>query len=418
MALVCVLFLLPRPQSRWSRSSRCRSASSSLHRDALARRQRNIMSLGGIAIAIGAMIDAAIVMIENMHKHLERADAAKRGRRECRALVDVELTAGALAGRAAARRRWARRSSSRCSIITVSFLPVFTLEGQEGRLFKPLAFTKTFAMAAASLLSVTLVPVRWDCSSAAASPRGAEPVNRGLDPRSTGRCIALVLRRRGPVDLAAVGGAHRLTSIPWPGSAASSCRRSTRGRCSTCRPRCPGISRDPARASSSGCRTASSRPSPRSRACGARRGGRTPPPTRRRSRHGRDHDHPQARGRVAAGHDLRRARSPRWTRARADARASPTPGRCRSRAGSTCSRPASGRRSASRSSAPTSRELERIGKQIEGAVRWCPGTRSVYAERRFGLLPRYRHRPRPRRPATGSTSATCRTVIADRGRRR
>ena len=106
----------------------------------------NIMSLGGIAIAIGAMTDAAIVMVENMHKHLERAE--------------VE-------GREVDRWEIARQSAVQVGpalffsllIITVSFLPVFALEQQEGRLFKPLAFTKTFAMAGSALLSITLVPV-------------------------------------------------------------------------------------------------------------------------------------------------------------------------------------------------------------------------------------------------------------------
>jgi Cu(I)/Ag(I) efflux system membrane protein CusA/SilA len=103
----------------------------------------NIMSLGGIAIAIGAMIDAAIVMIENAHKHLERAPPdAPRGPLIRAACLEVgpALFFSLL-------------------IITVSFLPVFTLEAQEGRLFAPLALTKTFAMAAAALLSITLVPV-------------------------------------------------------------------------------------------------------------------------------------------------------------------------------------------------------------------------------------------------------------------
>ncbi len=106
----------------------------------------NIMSLGGIAIAIGAMVDAAIVMIENAHKRLEHlpqeADARMRGKAMIKACQEVgpALFFSLL-------------------IITVSFLPVFTLEGQEGRLFSPLAFTKTFAMAGAALLSVTLVPV-------------------------------------------------------------------------------------------------------------------------------------------------------------------------------------------------------------------------------------------------------------------
>ncbi|MFC0239385.1 efflux RND transporter permease subunit [Rhodopseudomonas telluris] len=102
----------------------------------------NIMSLGGIAIAIGAMIDAAIVMIENAHKHLERAPPDQPR-------VEVLIEAAAEVGPAL---------FFSLLIITVSFMPIFTLESQEGRLFSPLAFTKTFAMAAAALLSVTLVP--------------------------------------------------------------------------------------------------------------------------------------------------------------------------------------------------------------------------------------------------------------------
>ena len=107
----------------------------------------DIMSLGGIAIAIGAMIDAAIVMIENMHKHLEREGGKSAGIAkyiETKALTREQ------------RMRIVVESSKEVGpalfisllIITVSFLPVFTLEGQEGRLFTPLAFTKTFAMAA------------------------------------------------------------------------------------------------------------------------------------------------------------------------------------------------------------------------------------------------------------------------------
>jgi len=102
----------------------------------------NIMSLGGIAIAIGAMVDAAIVMIENAHKHLERAPPDKP-----RSEVLIEA-----AGEVGPALFFS------LLIITVSFLPIFTLEAQEGRLFKPLAFTKTFAMAAAAILSITLVP--------------------------------------------------------------------------------------------------------------------------------------------------------------------------------------------------------------------------------------------------------------------
>jgi Cu(I)/Ag(I) efflux system membrane protein CusA/SilA len=102
----------------------------------------NIMSLGGIAIAIGAMVDAAIVMIENAHKHMERAPPTKPR-------SEVLIEAASEVGPAL---------FFSLLIITVSFLPIFTLEAQEGRLFKPLAYTKTFAMAAAALLSITLVP--------------------------------------------------------------------------------------------------------------------------------------------------------------------------------------------------------------------------------------------------------------------
>lgn len=102
----------------------------------------NIMSLGGIAIAIGAMVDAAIVMIENAHKHLERA---KPGQSRVTILIEAASQVGPAL-------------FFSLLIITVSFMPIFTLESQEGRLFSPLAFTKTFSMAAAALLSVTLVP--------------------------------------------------------------------------------------------------------------------------------------------------------------------------------------------------------------------------------------------------------------------
>jgi copper/silver efflux system protein len=102
----------------------------------------NIMSLGGIAIAIGAMIDAAIIMIENAHKHLEHDQGAKP-RREI--LIEAAQEVG-------------RPLFFSLLIITVSFLPIFTLEAQEGRMFRPLAFTKTFAMGFAALTSVLIVP--------------------------------------------------------------------------------------------------------------------------------------------------------------------------------------------------------------------------------------------------------------------
>ncbi len=102
----------------------------------------NIMSLSGIAIAIGAMVDAAIVMIENAHKHMER-DAGKKDR--WRIIIDASKEVGPALFYS-------------LLIITLSFLPVFTLQAQEGRLFKPLAFTKTYAMAASALLAITVVP--------------------------------------------------------------------------------------------------------------------------------------------------------------------------------------------------------------------------------------------------------------------
>ena len=104
----------------------------------------NIMSLGGIAIAIGAMVDAAIVMIENMHKRMERPEYDPR-----RHWKEVVAAAGEVGP----------ALFLSLLIITLSFLPVFTLQAQEGRLFAPLAFTKTWAMASAAVLSVTLVPV-------------------------------------------------------------------------------------------------------------------------------------------------------------------------------------------------------------------------------------------------------------------
>jgi Cu(I)/Ag(I) efflux system membrane protein CusA/SilA len=104
----------------------------------------NIMSLGGIAIAIGAMIDGAIVMIENMHKHMERTPLTKENRWEIVANSAAEVGPALFFS---------------LMIITVSFVPVFTLEAQEGRMFSPLAFTKTYAMAASAILAITLVPV-------------------------------------------------------------------------------------------------------------------------------------------------------------------------------------------------------------------------------------------------------------------
>ncbi len=179
----------------------------------------DIMSLGGIAIAIGAMIDAAIVMIENMHKHLERAIVAKEAATGRRAGGRSFSTAAL-----SARERWAIVVDSSKEvgpalffsllIITVSFLPVFSLEGQEGRLFKPLAFTKTLAMASASLLSVTLVPVTMGLFIRGRLFREhANPVNR-LMIRVYRPVIDFVLRHRLAV-IASSAAVLVLTWIPW-----------------------------------------------------------------------------------------------------------------------------------------------------------------------------------------------------------
>jgi len=157
----------------------------------------NIMSLGGIAIAVGAMIDAAIVMIENAHKHLERADPG-------RSRVDVLIEAASEVGPAL---------FFSLLIITVSFMPIFTLESQEGRLFSPLAFTKTFSMAAAALLSVTLVPALMVvCVRGRIVPEHRNPINRFLiwiyRP-----VIAGVMRAKLPVILIALAV---LAVTIWP----------------------------------------------------------------------------------------------------------------------------------------------------------------------------------------------------------
>ncbi len=173
----------------------------------------DIMSLGGIAIAIGAMIDAAIVMIENLHKHLERALAAKGSGPAMMHTRDL-TTAERWAAVVAASREVGPALFISLLIITVSFVPVFVLQGQEGRLFRPLAFTKTFAMAAASLLSITVVPVAMGLFvRGRIRPEGENPVSRLL-MRGYRPVIEAVLRHRGAVIAAAVL-VTALTAIPW-----------------------------------------------------------------------------------------------------------------------------------------------------------------------------------------------------------
>jgi len=147
----------------------------------------NIMSLGGIAIAIGAMVDAVIIMIENAHKHLERDQGRKPHWQIIRdAAVEVGPTL-----------------FYSLLVITVSFLPVFTLQEQEGRLFKPLAFTKTYAMAAAALLSITLAPVLMGWFIRGKIPaEERNPINRLLI-RLYHPVIDFVIRRRRAVVVAA-----------------------------------------------------------------------------------------------------------------------------------------------------------------------------------------------------------------------
>jgi copper/silver efflux system protein len=157
----------------------------------------NIMSLGGIAIAIGAMIDAAIVMIENAHKHLERAEPGQ-------SRVAVLIEAASEVGPAL---------FFSLLIITVSFMPIFTLESQEGRLFSPLAFTKTFSMAAAALLSITLVPALMIVFvRGRIVPEHKNPINRFLiwiyRP-----AIKAVMRAKVPVILASLAV---LAVTIWP----------------------------------------------------------------------------------------------------------------------------------------------------------------------------------------------------------
>jgi len=149
----------------------------------------NIMSLGGIAIAIGAMVDAAIVMIENAHKRLERAPpGASR--------ADILIKAAIEVGPAL---------FFSLLVITVSFAPVFTLEAQEGRLFKPLVYTYTFSLAAAALLSVTLVPVLMQlCVRGRIMPERKNPLNRVLIAVYRPAIEAVLRHRKLTIAIAAI----------------------------------------------------------------------------------------------------------------------------------------------------------------------------------------------------------------------
>ncbi|MEH6792339.1 efflux RND transporter permease subunit [Parasphingorhabdus sp.] len=163
----------------------------------------NIMSLGGIAIAVGAMVDAAIVMVENAHKHLERwahdnPDRVLAGQERWKVIADAAKEVGPAL-------------FFSLLIITFSFIPVFTLQAQEGRLFAPLAFTKTYAMAGAAILSVTLVPVLMGWLIRGKIPsEDKNPINRGL---TWAYRPGLDWVMRWPKATLAIAGAIFLTTI-------------------------------------------------------------------------------------------------------------------------------------------------------------------------------------------------------------
>ena len=158
----------------------------------------NIMSLGGIAIAVGAMVDAAIVMIENVHKHFERGKVTEQNRWEIVRAATEEVGPPLFFS---------------LLIITVSFLPVFALQAQEGKLFAPLAFTKTYAMAAAAGLSVTLVPVLMGYFiRGRIRPEHDNPINRAL-LRAYRPALEWVLAHPRQV-LAAAAALIAITAVP------------------------------------------------------------------------------------------------------------------------------------------------------------------------------------------------------------
>lgn len=150
----------------------------------------NIMSLGGIAIAIGAMVDGAIVMIENVHKHMEREALTDKNR--WRIIMEASIEVGPAI-------------FFSLLIITMSFLPVFALEAQEGRMFHPLAYTKTYAMAAAAALAITLVPVMMGYFiRGKVLAEQANPLNRGLSQAYIPLLKTVLARPKTTLAIAAV----------------------------------------------------------------------------------------------------------------------------------------------------------------------------------------------------------------------
>ena len=201
VALVTVLFLLHAPSALVAIITLPIGILMALLAMRLLGLSANIMSLGGIAIAIGAMIDAAIVMVENLHKHMERNEAEGRPKGHWTLVTESAQEVGP-------------SLFISLLIITASFLPVFALQDQEGRLFKPLAWTKTLSMASAALLSITLVPVAMGLFvRKGVKPEAANPVNRVL-MRAYRPVIEVVLRHRWPTIIAA-GLVFVATWFPW-----------------------------------------------------------------------------------------------------------------------------------------------------------------------------------------------------------
>jgi len=167
----------------------------------------NIMSLGGIAIAVGAMVDAAVVMIENMHKHLERAELNSDSGHPAHGNPDYWEVARAASVEVAPALFFS------LLVITVSFLPVFALTGQEGKLFAPLAFTKTYAMAAAAALAVTLTPILMGYFiRGRIRPETQNPLNRWLLAGYKPLLLRALAHRRNTFLLALLC----LLSVAWP----------------------------------------------------------------------------------------------------------------------------------------------------------------------------------------------------------
>ncbi len=203
VALVTILFLLHAPSALVAILTLPIGILMALLAMRLLGLSANIMSLGGIAIAIGTMIDAAIVMVENLHKHMERNEREGHPRPHWTLVVDSAKEVGPAL-------------FTSLLIITFSFVPVFALQAQEGRLFKPLAWTKTLAMASAALLSITLVPVMMGLFiRGRVKPEAANPVNRFLI-RTYRPVIAWVLGSRWVV-IAGAAAVLVVTVLPWRG---------------------------------------------------------------------------------------------------------------------------------------------------------------------------------------------------------